>query len=83
MKATTLMLALVFIAQSSVVAAQQSTETLLEHQVPQAKAYTETLFADFESDFQNQLKKYSQQLQLDIEGQVKQSITNLDLSTLN
>ncbi|GHG58680.1 hypothetical protein GCM10010919_00580 [Alishewanella longhuensis] len=83
MKATTLMLALVFIAQSSVVAAQQSTETLIEHQVPPAKAYTETLFADFESDFQNQLMKYSQQLQLDIEGQVKQSITNLDLSILN
>lgn len=83
MKATALMLALVFIAKSSVVAAQQPTETSLEHQLSPTEAFTETLFTDFESDFQNQLMKYSQQLQLDIDSQVKQSITNLDLSTLN
>lgn len=82
MKTITLLSALVFITQTGVANTQQLTDSSSEQFVVQSTFFTELFFADFESDFQQQLKMYSHQLQLDIDIQVKQSITNFDLSTI-
>lgn len=83
MRRVNTMLAFAFIAQTTAVAAQQITDFPLESVSLSVDTSAEHLFLEFESEFQNQIRNFKQQIQQDIRTQADQSVKAFSLNQIN